>query len=171
MAEITIVLRHYIIRSSIIFEMCWNLHLMRHYIIKEPQILTLRKNGNVLGLSLWYHFDLLYSCGQTEAAASWAGLTFLCYAVQKRELNATQALLCDLLCTIYTHSVVVLNSINTFMVNQFISCSSSRARCHRFFNFMLALLISLALCFHPKKGRERDGCLPCLYCWAEQLAP
>lgn len=86
-------------------------------------------------------------------------LTFLCYAVQQRELNAPQALLYDLLCTIYIHSVV-LNSINTFMVNQFISCSSSRARCHRFFNFMLALLILLALCFHPKKGHERDGCLP-----------
>lgn len=97
-------------------------------------------------------------------------LTFLCYAVQKRELNATQALLYDLLCTIYIHSVV-LNSINTFMVNQFISCSSSRARCHRFFNFMLALLILPALCFHPKKGRERDGGLPCLCRWAEQLAP
>lgn len=78
---------------------------------------------------------------------------------------------CDMIYSAQSiYTLLLFNSINTFMVNQFISCSSSRARCHRLFNFMLALLIFLALCFHPKKGRERDGSLS-LYCWAEQLAP
>lgn len=76
------------------------------------------------------------------------------------------SLVFDSLCTIYILSVTVLNSINTFMVNKFINCSGSQARCQRFFQFR-AGSFNIWYCIFIVRGMRMER----LHHWVEQLDP